>query len=305
MTTRGEKLPERKARHLTLSDGHHRRTAVLYRNSIRAIALAGALLATMGAAQAFDESKYPDWKGQWRRGDPGGARYDPSKPLAAQQAPLTEEYKAIHAASIADQAAGGQGNDPTYTCAPPGMPRIMSVYDPMEIIITPSTTHIMIQHIHDSRRIFTDGRDWPKGFEPTFAGYSLGKWIDTDGDGRYDVLEVETRDLKGPRAYDGTGLPLHEDNQTVIKERLHTDKADPNILINEITTIDNALTRPWTAVKKYRRVATKEKAVWPESVCAEGNNHVEIAGQNYFLGADGLLMPARKNQSPPDLRHFK
>jgi hypothetical protein len=259
----------------------------------------------MGAAQAFDESKYPDWKGQWRRADPGPPRYDPSKPLNAQQAPLTDEYKAIHAASIADQKAGGQGNDPTYTCAPPGMPRIMSIYDPMEMIITPSTTHIMIQHVHDSRRIFTDGRDWPKGFEPTYAGYSIGKWIDTDGDGRYDVLEVETRDLKGPRAYDGTGLPLHEDNRTVIKERLYTDKADPNIIINEITTVDNALTRPWTAIKRYRRIATKEEAVWPESVCAEGNVHVEIAGQNYFLGADGLLMPARKNQSPPDLRHFK
>jgi hypothetical protein len=259
----------------------------------------------MGAALAFDDSKYPDWKGQWRRADPGPPRYDPSKPLNAQQAPLTDEYKAVHAASIADQKAGGQGNDPTYTCAPPGMPRIMSIYDPMEIIITPSITHIMIQHIHDSRRIFTDGRDWPKGFEPTFAGYSIGKWIDTDGHGRYDVLEVETRDLKGPRAYDGTGLPLHEDNQTVIKERLYADKADPNIIINEITTIDNALTQPWTAIKKYRRVATKEEAVWPESVCAEGNVHIEIAGQNYFLGADGLLMPARKNQSPPDLRHFK
>jgi hypothetical protein len=29
--------------------------------------------------------------------------------------------------------------------------------------------------------------------EPTYAGYSIGKWIDTDGDGRYDTLEVETR----------------------------------------------------------------------------------------------------------------
>jgi hypothetical protein len=298
-------VPERKVRHLNSPHGHDGRTAVFNRNSLGTIALAVALLATMGAALAFDESKYPDWKGQWRRADPGPPRYDPTKPLSAQQAPLTDEYKAVHAASIADQKAGGQGNDPTYTCTPPGMPRIMSIYDPMEIIITPSATHIMIQHIHDSRRIFTDGRDWPTGFEPTFAGYSIGKWIDTDGDGRYDVLDVETRDLKGPRAYDGTGLPLHEDNQTVIKERLYSDKTDPNIIINEITTIDNALTRPWTAIKRYRRVAAKEEAVWPESVCAEGNVHVEIAGQNYFLGADGLLMPARKNQSPPDLRYFK
>jgi hypothetical protein len=38
---------------------------------------------------------------------------------------------------------------------------------------------------------------------------------------------------------------------------------------------------------------------------AEGNVHVEIAGQNYFLSADGFLMPARKDQSPPDLKYFE
>jgi hypothetical protein len=221
-----------------------------------------------------------------------------------QEAPLTEEYQAIYAASIADQAAGGQGGDPTYTCIAPGMPRIMNVYDPMEIVITPETTYILIQHVHDSRRIFTDGRDFPGNVEPAFAGYSIGKWIDTDGDGRYDTLEVETRNLRGPRSYDAPGLPLHRDNQTVIKERIYVDKADPNIINNEITTIDNALTRPWTVTKKYRRQNVKQP-VWPEASCAEGNVHVEIGGQNYFLGADGLLMPARKDQPPPSLKYFE
>jgi len=263
-----------------------------------------ALLGRSDGAQAFDESKYPDWKGQWRRADPGPARYDPSKPLREQQAPLTEEYRAIYAASVADQLAGGQGNDPTYTCLAPGMPRIMNVYDPLEIVITPETTYFLIQHIHDSRRIFTDGRGFREDVEPLFAGYSVGTWIDTDGDGRYDTLEVETRNLRGPRAFDGLGLPLHRDNQSVIKERIYADKADPNIIINEITTIDNALTRPWTATKKYRRGST-EQPVWPEAACAEGNVHIEIAGQNYFLSADGFLMPARKDQPPPDLKYFE
>jgi len=277
---------------------------VLYRNSIRAIALAGALLATMGAAQAFDESKYPDWKGQWRRGDAGGARYDPSKPREAQQAPLTEEYKAIHAASIADQAAGGQGNDPTYTCVPPGMPRIMNIYDPMEIIITPSTTHIMIQHIHDSRRIFTDGRDWPKGFEPTFAGYSLGKWIDQDGDGKHDVLEVETRHLKGPRPLDPAGMPTHEDNKSIVKERIYLSKAVPGYLHDEITLIDNAFTQPWTVLKTYARNRAKYPE-WQENVCASENVLVKIAKETYFRGSDGNLMPTRKGQPAPDVRYFQ
>jgi hypothetical protein len=278
---------------------------VLYRSSIGIIALAAALFATLGTAQAFDESKYPDWKGQWRRAEPGPPRYDPANPVGlGQKAPLTEEWKAFHAASIADQKNGGQGNDPTYTCLPPGLPRIMSVYDPLEIIVTPKTTHMLMQHVHDSRRIFTDGRPWPKEIEPTFSGYSIGKWVDTDGDGRYDVLEVETRGFSGPRAYDATGLPLHHDNQSIIKERIFANKDEPGFLYDEITTIDNALTRPWTALKKYRKVNVKQPE-WPEAVCAEGNVHIDIAGQNYFLSADGLLMPARKGQEPPDLKYFK
>jgi hypothetical protein len=50
-------------------------------------------------------------------------------------------------------------------------------------------------------------------------GYSIGKWIDEDGDGKYDVLEVETRNFKGPRTYENSGMRLHDDNASVIKER--------------------------------------------------------------------------------------
>src|SRR5437016_1834113 len=122
------------------------------------IALAAALWIGVGGAQAFDESKYPDLKGQWQRvGAPRWA--DPS------MAPLPAEYRAIFEANIRDQKTGGQGSDPTITCLPPGMPRVMNVYEPMEIVVTPHTTHMLMQHIHDSRRIFTDGREWPQGVE--------------------------------------------------------------------------------------------------------------------------------------------
>src|SRR5438105_1378689 len=97
------------------------------------------------------------------------------------------------------------------------------------------------------RRIYSDGRDWPEYQEPLLMGYSIGKWIDEDGDGKYDVLEIETRYVKVPRIFDQSGIPFHEDGQAVIKERLFFDKSDPNILHNQMTTIDNALTRPWSA----------------------------------------------------------
>jgi len=255
---------------------------------------------TIGSANAFDESKYPDLKGQWQRTE--APRWG-----KASEAPLTPEYRAIFEANLKEQAQGGQGTDPTFTCLAPGMPRVMNVYEPMEIVVTPSTTHLLMQHIHDSRRIFTDGRGWPEDrgleLEPTFAGYSIGQWVDADGDGRYDTLLVETRHIKGPRSYDSSGLPFHHDNQTVVKERIHLDKADANRLIDEITVIDHALTRPWTITKTY--VRSKEKnPLWRESVCAENNRHVVVGKENYFLSADGLLMPVRKDQPPPDLRYF-
>jgi hypothetical protein len=45
--------------------------------------------------------------------------------------------------------------------------------------------------------------------------------------------------------------------------------------------------------------------IWSENNCTEGNMHVVVGSENYFLSADGHLMPARKDQQPPDLRYFK
>jgi hypothetical protein len=272
------------------------------RGSIAGIVLTAMLALANTATMAFDETKYPDWKGQWRRPAGVGNQWDTSKPVSKQEAPLTAEYQAIFEANLADQAVGGQGADPTYTCIPDGMPRAMNVIFPMEIIIQPNVTHIMIEYLSMLRRIYTDGRQWPNDKDPSFMGYSIGKWIDEDGDGRFEMLEVETRDLKGPRAFDASGIPLHADNQTVIKERIYLDKANSNILHDEVTTIDHALTRPWTVIKSYHRVLNP---IWIEAICAEGNQHVRIGSEIYMLSADGLLMPAKKNQPPPDLKYFK
>jgi hypothetical protein len=275
------------------------------RNPIGLFALVAAIMVPIAVAAA-DDAKYPSWKGQWRAIQRGGGNppFDPGKPPGnGQEAPLTQEYQAPFEANRADQAAGGQGNAATYTCLPPGMPRTMTAYGPMEIVITPETTYILIEYIRDNRRVFTDGRDWPADLEPSFAGYSIGKWIDEGGTGRYDVLDVETRGMKGPRSYDASGLPLHKDNQTIVKERIFLDKADPNLLHDEMTVIDHALTRPWVVTKNYRR-DPNPRPFWREYVCAENNSHVQIGSEVYYLSATGLLMPAKKDQPPPDLMYF-
>src|SRR5947209_19580244 len=159
---------------------------------VGAIALALVLLVLPRGALAFDEAKYPDLKGQWDR-------VGPPNWTPAGKPPFTPEYQAVYEANRADMANGGAGGVPSQYCIPQGMPMMMNLYDPMEIVITADGTYILISHVNDSyRRIYTDGRDFPENTELNYVGYSIGKWVDEDGDGRYDVLEVETRALKGP-----------------------------------------------------------------------------------------------------------
>ena len=270
--------------------------------SIGALMLFGVLALGTTGAIADDATKYPDWSGQWVRARGVGIQWDQDKrPGLPQQAPLTPEYQAKLEASLADQRAGGQGLDNRYTCMTNGMPRMMALIEPVEFVILPPITYVLFEAFMP-RRIYTDGRDFPTDQEPSFAGYSIGKWLDTDGDGRFDTLEVETRNFKGPRTVESTGIPLHEDNQTVVRERLFIDKSDREVMHNIISIFDHAFARPWTVDKRYRHI---REVSWFEDNCNENNHHVVIGKQNYYTSADGYLMPARKDQPPPDLRYFK
>jgi hypothetical protein len=270
------------------------------RASIGVLALAAVLGLAFAAAQPIDAGKYPDWKGKWIRTSAG--TFDPDKPPGfGQQAPLTDEYQKILEASLADQARGGQGNNPMAACIPPGMPRMMIGYGGgMEIVVTPDITYmVMGEPMLQLRRIYTDGRNWPENFEPSFSGTSIGKWEGRDG--RYQMLAVETRGMKSPRSYDSSGMPFHRDNQAVVKERIYLERADANMLRDEMTVTDHALTRPWTVTRTYRR---DRNPSWMETICGEDEHQVKIGKEQYFLSGDGMLMPTRKDQAAPDLRYF-
>ncbi len=250
--------------------------------SLMAASVLAALLAPAAAAEPAPTDKYPDLKGQWNRfvvkGVRGQPSYDQTKSWGPEQdPPLTPEYQKVFQASLDDLAHGGVGNNiDRVRCGPAGMPLNMVGFRPLEFVVTPERTYVLVGDQDQPRRIFTDGRDWP----------------------------AETRGFKGPRVFDSSGLPMAYDNQSIFKERIYLDKANANILHDEITTIDHALTHPWSVDKRYVRDADP-LAEWFESVCTEYNAQVFIGKQNYFLSADGYLMPAHKDQPPPDLRYFK
>ena len=258
-------------------------------------------VAAATTANAQDPSKYPDWSGQWTRGPSMGVGWDPTKPPGlGQQAPLTPEYKALFDSLLADKALGGLGGDPTALCLPHGMPRMMIGIYPIEFVVTPKVTYVITDYT-THRRIFTDGRAWPGEILPGYNGYSIGKWIDEDGDGRFGILEIETRGFKGPRTFEGSGMPLHEDNKTVIRERIGLDKSNNNLLRLEATITDSSLTRPWSIARTYRR---DPNGFWDFVDCAENNPHVLVGKEYYMLSADGYLMPTKRGQQPPDARYF-
>jgi hypothetical protein len=268
--------------------------------------LLGAALAAvlcLTGARAEDAKKYPDWDGLWKRGSSVGV-WDPGKPGGlGQQPPLTAEYQKIFEANLAKGKAGVVF-DIKGTCGPVGMPRVMILYEPMEIIVKPKATWMLLESMSPIRRIYTDGRDWPKEEidAPQFTGYSIGKWSDTDNDGVYDTLEVETRYMRGPRLMESTGIPLHADNETVVKEKLYLDQKDPDILRNEITTYDHAFTRPWTVSRFYRREHSPNYQEYP---CTEDNRWVSIGGELYLADGEGYLMPIQKGQAAPDPKYLQ
>ena len=270
------------------------------RSAITIMLLTACLAVSVVAAQADEAGLYPAWDGQWGR--IGSGQFDPSMPPGlGQKPPLTPEYQAIFEATIANRKAGGLARNATAGCLPGGMPRAMIVYETMEIIVTPAITYIKLLYMNELRHIYTDGRAWPERLTPTFIGTAIGQW-EKGPDGRYQTLVVETRGFKGPRTFDADGMSLHADNQTVIKERISLDPADPNKLRDELTTIDHALTRPWTVTRSYKR---ETHPTYADFYCAEDNHEVQLGPETYFISPDGLLMPTRKDQPPPDLAAFE
>jgi hypothetical protein len=94
-----------------------------FRTAIGASAIVATLATTLVGAVAYDDPKYPDWSGQWRRPTAVGFGWDETKPRGlGQKAPLIPEYQAMLEASIKDQLSGGQGLDKRITCMTNGMP---------------------------------------------------------------------------------------------------------------------------------------------------------------------------------------
>jgi hypothetical protein len=232
--------------------------------------------ATVGLASAADKAetkrpaRIPDWSGVWV--NRGSISFDPSVPRAQPaNPPYNAEYAAKYKERLAALARGEAIADPTADCVLPGTPRNMNMPYPFEILHTPGRVTLLMESMHDVRRIFTDGRKHPSDLEPTYNGHSIGHW---EG----DVLVVDTVGLRADTVFDQVGT-FHSDQMRVI-ERFR--EISPGTLQVEITVEDpKAFVRPWKVVKTYTRDPNEEIM---EYVCEENNrNPIDASGKTSVI----------------------
>ena len=144
---------------------------------------------------------------------------------------------------------------PSGRCLPHGIPDAMLVpATPFKLVQTPAVTLILYENQGRFRQVFTDGRDFPKQMDPTWLGYSVGKW---DG----DTFVADTRGLNDQTYLDDGGHP-HSDEYHAV-ERFH--RRDFGHMDMELTIDDpKAYQRPWKVTFHFELFPDNEIM---ESVC--------------------------------------
>ena len=131
-------------------------------------------------------------------------------------------------------------DDHYLNCIVPGGPRMHLLPTMKKIVQTPTLLLILNEFDTNYRQIFMDGRPLPEDPNPTWNGYSIGKW---EG----DTLVAQSLGYRDDQELDAAGSPLT--NSAKVTERFR--RRSFGSLEIEVTVDDpKAYTRPFTVVMK-------------------------------------------------------
>lgn len=172
----------------------------------------------------------PDIRGVWK----------PSPPyignLASDFKPGDAPFQPWAAALFKHRRDTESREDPTGNCIPGGVPRSDAVPYPFKIVYGDKMVVIMYEAVHSYRQIFTDGRLLPVDPNPSWNGYSSGKW---EG----DTLVVQTSGFRDGIWLDATGNPMTDAAKITERfRRLNFGQMDIEITVDD----PKAYTKPWT-----------------------------------------------------------
>jgi hypothetical protein len=191
----------------------------------------------------------PDLSGVWET-DPEHF-YDLSTGLKTGEVSMLPRAQALQQ----EREARLHQDDPLSDCMPPGVPRIdMTTPDaphPFKIVQTPKLVVLLYETSANStfRQVFLDGRPFPKDPQPTWLGYSVGRW---EG----ETLVVETLGFNGFSWVDTRKGHPQTDAAHVTERFTRRDFGHMEIGV----TIDDpkAYTKPWSAKVPVHLLADSE-----------------------------------------------
>ncbi len=147
----------------------------------------------------------------------GQARFDASYPL------------------VGPRAVAGKENDPSLHCQPEAIPKSLILPNPFEIIQIPGRMFMLFEQFHLWRTVWADGRPLPKDPDPSYLGYSVGKW---EG----DTFVIETIGMNDKPWVDSYGNPRSEQMRLTERyRRLDHDTLEMQIIMDD----PKAYTKPW------------------------------------------------------------
>jgi hypothetical protein len=204
-------------------------------------------------------SRLPDWSGTW---SPDIA--DQNAQIRTNPTPWKPEIqKQVDHWALEEKEGRPKGL--LLDCLPHGTPSfILITHNALEILFTPGRVTILGESDGNRlQRIWTDGRPLPDDPDPSFHGYSVGRW---EG----DTLVVETKGIL-PQVYlavsEAVGIPNNGD--MTVRQRIHL--IDPDTLAFDLEiTAPHVLTRPWTTTRLYHRRRQRSYEI-VEGVCRQGD----------------------------------
>jgi hypothetical protein len=145
---------------------------------------------------------------------------------------------------------------PISHCLPEGMPMVEMAPAPYKIVQMPGVTLMLYERDTTFRQVFTDGRKLPEDPQPSWLGYSVGKW---DG----DSLVVDSNGFNDRGWLDARGHAHSEDLH--LTERFHRrnfGEMEVKLTIDDPKTY----TKPFSITLEQRLLPDTDLL---ESFCAE------------------------------------
>jgi hypothetical protein len=201
----------------------------------------------------------PDLSGIWRA---SSGKYLVNLAADGIEVPLQPWAAALYKER---QENNGKGR-PSERCISHGLPDYDALAVPIKLIQTPGVIVVLYEAFNHYRQIFTDGRPFPEDRQPTWLGYSVGKW---DG----DTLVVETTGFNDETWLDDGGHP-HTEALHVTERMRRKDFGHLEIRV----TVDDpkAYTKPWGATIPYDLLPDTELI---ESVCSNEKDLPHMVGK--------------------------